>query len=424
MGKVSDIAPGAEQQMHHYLERALFWLEWVTMALLLGITLIQPRSGLAGIPTWALVLVFAGYTLLANLIQSRLRTRRAFASRYVLDLPVTALVYFLAGEPGGPLFVLFILGIDCAAASMTLRGTLIYTAVTAAAFGALDLMLWNRPPDAMEARLLLTRIVILGLVGVGMAILTRRLVLEHERAQSVRDESERLEELERLRADFVSSISHDLRTPLTAIQAGLGMLEAGAGDKLEPDERQLLSDARSNAGRLGGLIDDLLAYNQLEAGILRLDRQPVDLRILIADGASCMHSLLRRKGQVLKIELPEPLFVEGDSQRLEQAMMNLLANAHQHTPEGSHIAVSGRLSDGEVVLSVRDNGPGIPAEELENIFKRFHSVAGTEQGSGLGLAIAKGIVELHRGRIWAESEPGQGATFHIVLASAENGEGP
>ncbi|MDP9380071.1 MAG: hypothetical protein M3Q29_07960, partial [Chloroflexota bacterium] len=171
---MSDIEPLAEQRMHRYLERALFWLEWVTMAVLLVITLIRPRSGLAGIPTWALVLAFATYTLLANVVQSRLHTPQAFAKRYILDLPVTALVYFLAGEPGGPLFVLFVLGIDCAAASMSLQGTLIYTAVTATTLGVIDLMLEEGLSTATNIRLLLTRIVIVALVGVGMAILTRR----------------------------------------------------------------------------------------------------------------------------------------------------------------------------------------------------------------------------------------------------------
>ncbi len=401
--------------MRRYLERTLFWLEWGVMGLLLGITLIWPRSGVAGIPVWTLVVAFAGYTLVANLAQRHLRTRRAFAWRYVLDLPVTALVYFLAGEPGGPLFVLFILGIDCAAASMRLHGTLIYTGITAAAFGVTDLMLWSGLPGPLEVRQLLTRLVILGLVGIGMAILTRRLVLEHEVTQSVRDEAERLEVLDGLRADFVSSVSHDLRTPLTAIHVGLGMLDAGTAQQLAPDERQLLSDARANASRLGRLIDDLLTYNQLEVGTLRLDAEPVDLRTLVTDAISSVQSLLASKRQTLETQLLTPLPIVGDPRRLEQVVVNLLANAHHHTPEGSHIAFSGRLSNEEALLSVRDNGPGIPREELETIFKRFHRVVGTGQGSGLGLAIAKGIVELHRGRIWAESGPGEGASFHVAL---------
>ncbi len=420
---MSDLASPAKRRAFPYLERALFWLEWVATGLLLVIVLIRPSSAPAGIPTWVLVLTFAGYTLLANMVQSRLSTRRAFARRYVLDLPVTALVYYLAGEPGGPLFILFVLGIDCAAASMSLRGTLIYTAVGATTVGAVDLFLSRGSPDPVDIRLLLTRIVILGLIGVGMAILARRLVLEHEESLSIRDAVERREELDRLRSDFISTISHDLRTPLTAMQAGLGMLEVGAASQLGSEERRLLSDARLNTGRLGRLVDDLLAYNELEAGTLYLDRQPVDLRTLIMDAVSSVHSLLLSREQALEIDLPEQLPVHGDPHRLEQVVMNLLANVYHHTPEGSRIIVTARVTDSEITVSVRDNGPGIRAKELEDIFKRSYRGAGTGVGSGLGLAIARGIVELHGGRIWAESEPGQGAVFHVSLPGAEIGEG-
>ncbi|MBA2278663.1 MAG: HAMP domain-containing histidine kinase [Chloroflexia bacterium] len=123
--------------------------------------------------------------------------------------------------------------------------------------------------------------------------------------------------------------------------------------------------------------------------------------------------LIREKGQALVVDLPEPLPVAGDPRRLEQVVVNLLANAHRHTPTSTRIAISGGVRSGDVVLSVSDDGPGIPADELEAIFERYHRLAGT--GSGLGLAIARGIVELHGGRIWAESETGRGTTIHIVL---------
>ena len=101
--------------------------------------------------------------------------------------------------------------------------------------------------------------------------------------------------------------------------------------------------------------------------------------------------------------------------------MNVLANAHLHTPGGTRISISGQVSGGEVSLSVGDNGPGIPQGELEAVFRRFHHLGSAWGGSGLGLAIARGVVELHGGRIWAESRPGAGATFHIFLPSAKNG---
>ncbi len=257
--------------------------------------------------------------------------------------------------------------------------------------------------------------------AIGGIVVNYRDVTERKR---VAEQVRRSEELDRLRSEFISTVSHDLRTPLTAIQAGLGMLEMGAADQLGPDERQLLSDAWLNAQRLGRLIDDLLTLNQLEAGTLRLEWQPLDLRAIALGAVSCVHVLTRQKGQELEVDLPDSLFVEGDRRRLEQAAVNLLANAHFHTPAGARIWVSGGNASGKSLLSVSDNGPGIPAQEIEAIFGRYHRITSVGAGSGLGLAIARGIVELHGGRIWAESKPGQGATFHIALPSQESREGP
>ncbi|MDP9355241.1 MAG: hypothetical protein M3R02_08155, partial [Chloroflexota bacterium] len=212
----------AETALYRFLDRALFWLEAATMAVLLLITLAQPRTSLVGIPTWGIVLLFAGHILLADLIQNRARSLHAFRWRYVADLPVAALAYFLAGEPGGPLFLLFILAVDCAAASMTLRGTLLYTVATMAMAAFIDLVLLPGPLLAADVPALIPRLVVLALVGLGMALVMRRLLLEREMARSTRDEAERLAELDRLRAEFVASVSHDLRTPLAATRVSLG----------------------------------------------------------------------------------------------------------------------------------------------------------------------------------------------------------
>ncbi len=232
-----------------------------------------------------------------------------------------------------------------------------------------------------------------------------------------RDVSAR-QELEQLREIFVASVSHDLRTPLTAIKAGLGMLEASGADQLPEELRQLLANARRNAERLGMLIDDLLAHNQLQAGTLRLDIEPLDLRGVVANATTAIHPLIRQKGQALELHLPDPLSVTGDKHWLEQVVVNVLANAHHHTPTGTRIAVSGTVSDGEVCLTVHDTGPGIPSTELEAIFQRFHRLSTSNGGSGLGLAIARSLVDLHGGRLWAESEPRRGTAFHMALPLA------
>lgn len=236
-----------------------------------------------------------------------------------------------------------------------------------------------------------------------------------ERLAAGRAEADRLAQLERLRTEFISSVSHDLKTPLTAIGSGLGLLELSLPDRMTGEERRLLANARRNADRLRVLIDGLLAYNALEAGTLRLARWPLDLRAVASEAAGAVRLLTEGKGQSLELDVPEPLPVEGDAFRLGQVLINLLGNAHEHTPPGTHIVVSGEAGTSEVVLSVSDHGPGIPAEQLETIFERDRRLDTAPGGWGLGLAIARGIVALHGGRIWAQSEPGRGATFCVAL---------
>ena len=407
--------PPATSELHRFLERALFRLEWAALVVLLLLALTQPAAGRTGIPIWALILLFAGYKLLVDLLRSRVSWLHPFARRYSLEVPAMALFYFLGDEPGGLLFVLFFLAVVCAAASMTLRASLFYTTVVAAVVAAIDPTFPGAASAAGDVRGLGARLILLAVFGSGTAILTRRLTLEQEAGRLVRDQVERLAELDRLRADFTLTVSHDLQTPLSAAWAGLGMLETSLLDRARPDERELLGNVGRNIERLRLLINDLLASNQLEAGTLHLDRAPLDLRTVVADAMAAVGPLIQEKGQTLCADLPEPLPSEGDRRRLEQVVVNLLANAHRHTPAGARIAVSGRATAGELLLSVSDNGPGIPAREHEAIFRRFYRPATAAGGSGLGLAIARGLVELHGGWIWVESEPGNGATFHVAL---------
>ena len=233
-------------------------------------------------------------------------------------------------------------------------------------------------------------------------------------------ETRLLEQLDRQRTDFIATLSHNLRTPLTAARAGLGLLETSSSARLRTDERQLLENVRRNIERLGLQIDDLLAFNQLEARALRLGRQPLDLRDIVRGAQSTLSPMIDAKNQTLHVDLPEPLLVEADPQRLEQAVVNVLANAHQHTPPGTCIEMSGRMLANDIVLTVSDTGPGIPPQELKQVFQRFHRLSGPTGGSGLGLAIARGIMELHGGRIWAESQLGSSTTFYLTLPYAKN----
>ena len=152
------------------------------------------------------------------------------------------------------------------------------------------------------------------------------------------------------------------------------------------------------------------------------EREPLDLRAVVAEAISAVQPLTSEKGQTLEVDLPGPLPTLGDPRRLEQAVVNLLSNAHRHTPSGTRVAISGHVQGDEVLLSVDDDGPGLPAGEQETIFRRSYRLRPEGGGSGLGLTIARAIVELHGGRIRAESRPGEGATFRVALPRRRDGD--
>jgi len=410
-----DAALPAESTLHRFLDRALFQFEATTLVALLLVTFVQPTIGRAGIPTWGLVLGYLVYSLVVELLRNRIPQLHAFLHKYVLNLLVSACVYFLGASPGGALFVLFFLDVACATASLTLQGSLRYTAAAILLVTVIDpsFPTWSLAQGGIQDTGV--RAVMLALFGVGTAILRGRLQLEHEAAEEVRTAAERLEQLDHVRSEFIETVSHELQTPLTAARAALVLLQMSIAERLQHDERGLLDNARRNVERLGLLINDLLAHNQLEAGTLHLEREPSDLRAVVMDALSTVSPLVREKGQELEVDLPQPLPALVDAQQFELVLVNLLSNAHRHTPASSRIQITGRVEDSLVVLSVRDNGPGIPAAELERIFQRFHRLGTPETGSGLGLAIARAVVELHGGRIWAESQPGAGTTFFVAL---------
>ncbi len=272
---------------------------------------------------------------------------------------------------------------------------------------------WSASAD--DIRLLATRIIVLAMVGLGTAILAYQLRLERACARSVQDDAARLADLGRVRAEFIDSVSHDLRTPLTAAHAGLGMLMISADNHLEQDERNLLQNVQRNIVRLGVLVDDLLTLDQIEANQLAIERKVLDLCQVVNDAAAALAPLFEGKRQQLDIQFSGRLLTEGSPRRLEQAVTNLLANANEHTPAGTHITVSGDERDGHIHLAVRDTGPGIPVHEQQAVFQPFYRGRHELDGVGLGLANASAIVRLHKGRIWVESQPGVGTAFHIVL---------
>jgi len=229
---------------------------------------------------------------------------------------------------------------------------------------------------------------------------------------------EQLRALERLQAGFVSSVSHELHTPLTIVRTSLGLLKEEGDRCSEQTRRELLETISHHTGRLEALVTDLLEVTRLEAGQVTLSRQPTDLRPLVERVVRAFTPLMSRRRQRIRLELAPALrSVSVDRRRIEQVLNNLLSNAHKFTPKGGdiHVAVMER-GDG-VEVSIRDTGPGIPPAEQERVFDRFYTMPKDRgaAGVGLGLYIARQFIALHGGSIWVESRPGEGSTFRFTI---------
>jgi two-component system phosphate regulon sensor histidine kinase PhoR len=228
--------------------------------------------------------------------------------------------------------------------------------------------------------------------------------------------------LERVRRDFVANVSHELRTPLTAIQGFAETLLAGAIDDRENRVR-FLEIIRDHSKRLARLTDDLLKLSRIEADQMQLDLRPVDAAEMISVCLETTRLRAEQKQLAIEADCPADLPpVKGDRGRLSEVLQNLLDNAVQYTQPGGRIRVSARAQEREVVLTVSDNGIGIPQSDQSRIFERFYRVDAARSrelgGTGLGLAIAAHIVEAHGGRIWVESTVGQGSDFHFSIPAA------
>jgi two-component system phosphate regulon sensor histidine kinase PhoR len=241
---------------------------------------------------------------------------------------------------------------------------------------------------------------------------------EREGAILVFHDLTRLKQLERTREEFVANVSHELRTPLSLIKGYVETLLDGARENPEVAER-FLKIIERNAQRLDLLIQDLLSISALESGRMKLELQPVPLRPLADKVLNFLHAKAENRNIKLVNELPE-FTATADANRLDQVLANLVDNAIKYGRVTGTVTVGGKkLADGRLEISVRDDGPGIPAEALPRVFERFYRVdkarSRDQGGTGLGLSIVKHIVHAHGGEVRVESEPGKGATFFFTV---------
>lgn len=259
-----------------------------------------------------------------------------------------------------------------------------------------------------------------------VAARTRDLIKANEilnkQKERLKEANLKLQKANELKSEFLSSISHELKTPLTSILAFNELLIDGIAGQLTEQQKEYHYDIQRNGYQLLALINDILDMAKLQAGRMELELSIFSVETLIEEAVAKITPLLIKKEQELEVQVEEKLpNVVADHKKMEQVLTNLLNNANKFTPVHGRIKVTAQKSEeeGKLLISVSDTGPGISRKDHKIIFELFRQVNGsntrTHGGSGLGLALAKKLVELHDCKIWVESELGQGSTFKFTI---------
>ncbi len=238
-----------------------------------------------------------------------------------------------------------------------------------------------------------------------------------------RDISEE-ETMHRLMGHFLANVAHEFRTPLSALAASVELLMDQAPD-LSPEELgELLTSLHLGVLGLQTLIDNLLASSSIEAGRFRVQFRPTDLNEILADAIHTMQPLLEKRGQSLIVQIPASIpTLQADPRRLSQVLINLLSNASKYGPDDAEIEIAAGLDDSHLRITVSDLGPGVPADQRQDLFRRFMSpgrgTSHAEVGAGLGLSVVRAVIEAHGGEVGIDDRPGGGASFWFTLPIEE-----
>jgi NtrC-family two-component system sensor histidine kinase KinB len=230
--------------------------------------------------------------------------------------------------------------------------------------------------------------------------------------------------IDRMKSDFIATVSHEFRTPLTSVNMTVDILAKEVIGRINAKQKELLGSAKEDTRRLIKLVKDLLDLSRLESGQYKMKKEWIDLRVLAGETVRSLDLVLREKRIDLRVQIPSKIpRLWGDAQQLLWVLTNLVSNAARHTPSGGAITITAEKADSVVRVSVSDTGKGIPEKDLDTIFDKFVQIkrpAESTPGSvGLGLAIAKEAVEAHGGNIWVQSETGKGSTFFFTLPIQE-----
>lgn len=228
--------------------------------------------------------------------------------------------------------------------------------------------------------------------------------------------------VDRAKTDFIATVSHELRSPLTVIYGYVDLLLRGLVGELSGDQYDLLEAVRNRVELMNNIVKNVILVASIEANTLQTDLAPQDVRRIIDETIAPMRKAFERKGLTLTVNTPDDLPpVRADREQLMIILGQVIDNARRYTPQGEVAITAHRRDDGMVQIDVADTGPGIPADQMQRLFTRFFRVEGNnspERGSGLGLVITRQLVERHGGKVWAQSEVGRGSTFSIALPIA------
>lgn len=231
-----------------------------------------------------------------------------------------------------------------------------------------------------------------------------------------------LKELDRAKTDFIQTVSHDLRSPLTAVMGYAELIDRVG--PLTGQQRDFLQRLQGSVRHITTLVNDMLDLGRLEGGF-DTRRETVSVGSILKYTLDIYGDRAQEKGVVIASNSPADLpMVRANPIRIRQLLDNLVGNAIKYTPAGGKVSVGIEAQDNQIILEVRDTGPGIPQDEHNRIFEKFYRASNAPEGvsgTGLGLAIVKSIVESYQGRIWVESAPGQGSSFFVVLHAVETG---
>ena len=283
-----------------------------------------------------------------------------------------------------------------------------------------------RRATATAKVVLISVIVGLLLVGAALALSAVRVVNELRRLYAEQQETaEKLAEASRQKTDFLADVSHELRTPLTVLR---GNAQVGLALGAEGEQKQLLEEVVEESRRMSRMVEDLLFLSRSDSSMPALELETISVVPFLSELAGRAEMLAREKGGALRTDLAAEGSLRADSNRLGQAALVLVDNALKYGPPGGAVTLRSAVKrPGEISISVEDEGPGIPKEDLPRIFERFYRVDKARSrrlgGTGLGLPIAKTIVEAHGGHITAESRQGRGTrmSIHLPMLSSEDG---